>query len=729
MKPFIYTLIFFVTSYCTEAQFSKKIFTNLPQIKINKTTGDGIVTYIKFSNSINGPFESPKTITAGDSLFMKLDVTPSGTVYVEYFFDINENEIIDSTEFSFAGEYFIDNSSSDLDPATGIIVSFINAEEAPSFQVIARGTEGATVAEGILRFQNPAAQYTLSGFIFNSEGVSVPGAWIFANDGSISIGDAADENGYYTISLDSGTYHIYIEAMGHNYTPFETTMVITGNTTQNFYLSGLNSYIRGYVRDENLNPIPNVGVGTERGGGTRTNSNGEYLLMVPSGEGRIGLNDDDLLPNYLRPEGHYYEIGENDSIVNNEVSNFICYSANATITGVVTEEGQAPSRAYRIFGRSEQLQSMTHTISNQSGLFDMPVHQDTMVYYSVMVADWDDEYPIPPGMYPETSYWNVTPGSTINFNIVSAETAFVDLFDGNDIQPGPIWQWYGFGNLGGPHPWVIVSEDRLKVTCTSQSGRSGVGVVTQKPFMIENREYRISVNKSEMFTSNNSIYIVLSGRQEWGEFENFQNSLQLIWEKTQQGVRQWKLVKNVDRNSTTLWSTPDNTDSNTILWQFVGSNLLVLRIDDNVVYSGAWGSHMSLAYVYLVETNETPNSATPVYFDGFAVGAIGTTTSVSDFSELPKQFELHQNYPNPFNPVTSIKYQLSAESYLTLKVFNQLGQEISVPVNEVQKPGVFEVTLNLSSLPSGIYYYRLVATDLSNNRLLMNSTKKAIMIK
>ncbi|MDI6767649.1 MAG: carboxypeptidase regulatory-like domain-containing protein [Bacteroidota bacterium] len=730
MKSLLYILSIFLLYTTASSQFFKQPYPSSNEQRVTLSTSGGAVTYIKFSKSINGPFESPKTINAGDSLFMKLDVTPAGTVYVEYIFDINENGIIDPEDFAFGGQNFIDNDPNDLDPTAGIIVSFISAKGAPSFQVIARGTEGVTVAEGILRFQNPPAQFTLSGYVYDPYENPVPGAWVFADDGSIQIGDASNETGFYSIPLNAGTYQIYIEAMGYNYAPFETTMVVTGNTIQNFYLSDLNAYIRGFVRDENLNPIPNVGVGTERGGGTRTDSNGEYLLMVPSGEGYIGLNDDDLLPNYLQPDWHYYEISENDSIVNNEVSNFICYSTNSTITGTVTEDGHGVSRAYLIWGRSDQLQSMTRAISNRSGMFELPVHRDTMIYYSVMIADWDDEYPIPPGMYSDTMHWNVTPGSTVNFNIISAETAFVDLFDGDNISPGPMWQWHGFGDLGGPWPWVFISEDRLKVTCTSQSGRSGIGVVTQKPFRIQDREYRISVNKSEMFTSNNSVYMVLSGRREWGEFENFQNSLQLIWEKTQQGVRQWKLVKISDRNSTTLWNTPDNTDSNTILWQFIGVNLLVLKIDDNVVYSGAWGSHLSIAYVYLVETNETPNLATPVYFDGFAVGAIGTTVGVREIhGEIPKEFELSQNYPNPFNPVTSIKYQVSAESYVTLKVFNQLGQEVAVPVNEVQKPGVFQATLNLSALPSGIYYYRLVATDLSNNRLLMNSTKKAILIK
>jgi len=77
---------------------------------------------------------------------------------------------------------------------------------------------------------------------------------------------------------------------------------------------------------------------------------------------------------------------------------------------------------------------------------------------------------------------------------------------------------------------------------------------------------------------------------------------------------------------------------------------------------------------------------------------------------VPTQFALSQNYPNPFNPATTISFELPTASRVSLRVFNALGQEVAVLVDEEKKPGVYEVRWN-TNLPSGIYFYRLQAGD------------------
>jgi len=87
---------------------------------------------------------------------------------------------------------------------------------------------------------------------------------------------------------------------------------------------------------------------------------------------------------------------------------------------------------------------------------------------------------------------------------------------------------------------------------------------------------------------------------------------------------------------------------------------------------------------------------------------VGHTTDVNNETELPTEYTLSQNYPNPFNPSTRIQYALPIEGNVTLKVFNILGQEVMTLVNnQPQTSGLHEVTFNASSLPSGIYLYRL----------------------
>lgn len=70
-------------------------------------------------------------------------------------------------------------------------------------------------------------------------------------------------------------------------------------------------------------------------------------------------------------------------------------------------------------------------------------------------------------------------------------------------------------------------------------------------------------------------------------------------------------------------------------------------------------------------------------------------------------FELFQNYPNPFNPTTTIRYQLTANSFTTLKVHDMIGREVATMVNEVKDAGNYSISFNASNLPSGIYFARL----------------------
>lgn len=74
-------------------------------------------------------------------------------------------------------------------------------------------------------------------------------------------------------------------------------------------------------------------------------------------------------------------------------------------------------------------------------------------------------------------------------------------------------------------------------------------------------------------------------------------------------------------------------------------------------------------------------------------------------------FALEQNYPNPFNPTTTIKYSVPFASHIKLNVFNLLGQEVSVLVNEQKSAGNHEVKFNAENLASGIYLYKLQAGD------------------
>ncbi|MCU0371975.1 MAG: T9SS type A sorting domain-containing protein [Ignavibacteria bacterium] len=100
-----------------------------------------------------------------------------------------------------------------------------------------------------------------------------------------------------------------------------------------------------------------------------------------------------------------------------------------------------------------------------------------------------------------------------------------------------------------------------------------------------------------------------------------------------------------------------------------------------------------------------------------------TGVGISQVStEVPSNFSLSQNYPNPFNPTTNIKFAVSKSGFVTLKVYDMLGKEVAVLVNNNMTSGTYEYQFDASKLTSGIYFYNLKTDGFSE-------TKKMMLIK
>jgi len=97
---------------------------------------------------------------------------------------------------------------------------------------------------------------------------------------------------------------------------------------------------------------------------------------------------------------------------------------------------------------------------------------------------------------------------------------------------------------------------------------------------------------------------------------------------------------------------------------------------------------------------------------------------------LPQDYTLSQNFPNPFNPSTAITYQVPVESYVTVKVFNLLGQEIAVLAEGMKRPGVYTIEWRGIRAPSGVYYYTMNARDLTRGSPgSFTQTRKMVIVR
>jgi len=122
-------------------------------------------------------------------------------------------------------------------------------------------------------------------------------------------------------------------------------------------------------------------------------------------------------------------------------------------------------------------------------------------------------------------------------------------------------------------------------------------------------------------------------------------------------------------------------------------------------------------------------------YHGYAVGESGNILvyipdplNINEEEAVPDDFLLYQNYPNPFNPSTEIKFYLPYDSYVSLSIYNSLGEKISQLINNELKSGEYRISFSENDLSSGVYFYMLRAES-NNSKNLFSDTKKMILIR
>jgi len=168
---------------------------------------------------------------------------------------------------------------------------------------------------------------------------------------------------------------------------------------------------------------------------------------------------------------------------------------------------------------------------------------------------------------------------------------------------------------------------------------------------------------------------------------------------------------------------------------YAGITILARNIDNEILYSYNFGKELGNykvtnipygKYELVAQKIGLENAISQtVTIDPINNQIIGINlnfiiSDVEDGIYVPKDIILYQNYPNPFNPKTTIEFQISELNFVNLKVYDVLGNEIAILVNEEKAPGYYQVDYDASSLASGIYFYKLSAGSLSQvNKMIL----------
>jgi len=161
-----------------------------------------------------------------------------------------------------------------------------------------------------------------------------------------------------------------------------------------------------------------------------------------------------------------------------------------------------------------------------------------------------------------------------------------------------------------------------------------------------------------------------------------------------------------------------NTGTGTIVGSLGVDALVVAQDADFDPESGMlyWttfnGASCELRSVDVNTGNSTLITAWAADLISFGIYGDCPPTGVEQTSdEVPSEYKLSQNYPNPFNPTTNIEYSIPSESFVELKVYDILGNEVASLVNEQQQAGVYRADFTADNLPSGMYFARITANE------------------
>jgi hypothetical protein len=668
------------------------------------------------TNLIVNSSSSNFTFVSGDAVSWSYNLPTGATASCEFWFDANQNGTIDPAtdvvRFTFTqtdGDPNGNGGPPDMDGSANGSISFSQPVGfGPGkylFKVTHNGT-GLTISGTVTALASPA--HLISGHITPPAGKSPQyiNVEVHRNDqfGNPNFWDTyTDVNGDYTIQMNADTlgnpWQIRMETNPFPpsiISPDQIELTITGNHSgNNFTFIQAAAQVSGIIKDENGGVLSNFGVQLRRNDGNvqhQANSNASGLFQ-------IGLQSSELTGQtwYLETDCNCQN-GGTGSILTTQVQlpiinstdslyrQLTVYSVNSQIQGQVRLNGTPLTFSMQIMAINPDTAFAETQTDSGTGNFTIPV-SDKIHNYQFMFAGG-----LPFGW--EVQQTIAHPGDTgVIVNIVTQTNVLINWAD-------------SWNMLSVPVKVIDNQKTTLFPSATSPAfSYSGAGGYQQQSNLFNGIGYWMKFSGSNS-ASINGTYSV---------------------QETVAVATGWNMIGGPSCSIQTSHIVALGT---TVVSPYFG-------------YSGGYAAASTLepGYAYWVKCSGTGqlildcnNTAAPanerihMLIDEYPPpppGYIESKTIAKPVSDA-----LLENYPNPFNPTTEIKYQIAGSKFVSLKIYNVMGQEISTMVNEEQQPGFYSVTWDASAYPSGVYYYRLTARQQDGGQAgEYSATRKLVLMK
>ncbi|MCK5052571.1 MAG: carboxypeptidase regulatory-like domain-containing protein [Candidatus Cloacimonetes bacterium] len=714
---------------------------------------------------INGVNQA--TITQGEDFVITINFsTGFSQATISMWADMNDNAVwednIDLIVPNEGGEVF-DNSMEDENPEDGIYEITVSGDEDGPNRVSNLGLfyvaeDNGGVDDGYLWIDSMISDYSVSGSV-------IPTAH------NIIIMAASEDETWMTTTDASGNYQNFVDpATEYTLMAFDPINVLGGLLSITMYeevlinghLTGYdfefiegNSTINGHVLDETGDPVVNVNVFASQGGPSGivdpTDEDGYYELSVIEGNWYVGVNEDDLFPNYMST--NHEEIYVVEGAI--ETVDFMVYSTDATITGTVYLD-DIPTPGYDIHAQNDEIGSSV-TISVGNGTYSLSVSSeaDALGGYNVNVELWEI-----PGIYVEESYNNIVSGSTnINFHLYTASGGIEgEILDATTMEPVyDCWvnandgtNWFSTGidddgyyqlplpngtyqieaNGNSYYPQYIddveildemIQMDFLLVPIEFNGALEGFVYEAGTTNPIENVE--VSAASAAYYTN------TVTDESGYYYFDLPNGSYTVdAWHNDYYSFHIEDITINYNIVQLDIELDPISFDGSLEGYVYELDTSIPIPYANIQIASATYWNYTQAdmnGYYYFDLPNEIYGADCwkDGYFDHSVDNiVIANNAVVQDFYLEPivevddevieTVISLGQNYPNPFNPTTKISFTTMSIENTELIIYNIKGQKVKTLINSVLENGDHLILWdgndqNNQPVSSGVYFYQL----------------------